>query len=309
MKIGETTFENGLEKLDFKHPLLLKNLDFDKLYHINGPTKAESFSLRNFVLLPENTIKSEVDIISEIELHEHLQKISKKPNLFPTYRGYIKNKEDMPQMTTYSLIFESFEKPLEALIQDKRQTDDYFSFNTIQYYFKSLVNGLAFMQVLDLFPIDLTPENIFLTSDNVLKFISFTDQNFYLRNYKIKKTGFNAPEVLMPQKATLWNYYKSEVFTLGVIILYLGTFSIPRADHMEEDVARLIEEFIKFYYERARDEEEKKKVKEFKDVLNEILGPENIKRPDFINLFYRMIDLKNKETLQKHILIEDGIVF
>ena len=306
MNIGETTFENGLDKLDLKHPVLLKSLDFDKLYHIKGPSKSESFTLRSLVLLPENTLKSEADILSEIELHENLQKIPKKPSLFPTYRGYIKNKTDMPPMQTYTLLFESFENSLEGLIQAKQQTD-YFSFNTIQYYFKTLVNGLAFMQALDLFPIDFTPDNIFLTSDNILKYMSFTDQSFNLRNYRLKRAGFNAPEVLSPQINTIWNYYRAEVFTLGVIILYMGLFSLPRNENMEEDLERLKENFTNFYYERAKDEEEKRKVKEFREILNEMLGLENIRRPDFINLFYRLIDLKNKKTLQKHILIEDGI--
>lgn len=306
MKIGETTFENALEKLDFKHPILLKSQDFDKLYHIKGPSKTESFTLRNQVLLPENTLKSEADILCEIELQENLKSISKKPTLFPLYRGYIKNKEDIPQMTSYTMIFEGFEKSLETLILEK-QKHEYFSFNTIQYYFKSLVNGLAFMQILDLHPLELTPENIFLTSDNVLKFMGFTDQSIYLKRSKLRRSGFVAPEIIMPQTTTVWNYYKAEVFTLGVIILYLGTFSIPRNDFIQEDVRKLKEDFINFYQERAKDEEEKIKVKEFNQILNEMLGMENSRRPDFINLFYKLIDLKNKKNLQKHILIEDGM--
>jgi len=305
MKIGETTFDNGLEKLDLKHPQLLKSLDFDKLYHIKGPTKSESFTLRNFLLLPENTHASEADIKSEIELNEYLQKIPNKPNLFPIYRGYIKNQEDIPQMTSYTLMYESFEKSLESLILEKQQ-GGFFSFNALQYYFKSLVNGLAYMQVLDLFPLDLTPDNIFLTSDNILKFLTFTDQSFYLKNYKYKKTGFNAPELLNPSKTSIWNYYKCEVFTLGVIILYMGTFSVPRVEDFEGDIKRMKEEFYNFYLERTRDDEERKKLKEFIEILNEMLGMENMKRPDFINLFYRLIDLKNKKNLQKHIMIEDG---
>ena len=305
MKIGETTFDNGLEKLDFKHPQILKSLDFDKLYHVKGPTKSESFTLRNFLILAENKNASESDIKSEIELNEYLQKIPQKPNLFPIYRGYIKNQENIPQMTSYTLMFESFEKSLESLILEKQQAG-YFSFNTIQYYFKSLVNGLAFMQNLDLFPQDFTPQNIFVTSDNILKFFTFIDQNFYLKNYKFKKTGFNAPEVINPSRTSVWNYYKSEVFTLGIIILYLGTFSLPIGENIESDVERIKEEFFNFYMERARDDDERKKVKEFKDILSEMLQMENMKRPDFITLFYRSIDLKNKKNLQKHIMIEDG---
>ena len=136
--------------------------------------------------------------------------------------------------------------------------------------------------------------------------MGFSDQSIDLRRSKYKRSGFVAPEIIMPQTTTVWNYYKAEVFTLGVIILYLGTFSIPRTEFIQQDVDKLKEDFINFYEERAKDDEEKRKIKEFNQILNEMLGIENTLRPDFVNLFYKMIDLKNKKNLQKHILIEDG---
>lgn len=301
MKIGETTFDNGLEKLDLKNPILLKSLDFDKFYQVKGPTKTESFTLRNLIIIPENKSKTDLDILSEIELQEYLQKIPKKPLLFPLYRGYIKNKEDIPQMTSYTLIFEGLEKSLEHLICEKQQTQ-YFSFNTVEFYFKSFVNGLAFMQTLDLYALQLFPENIFVTSDNILKFLTFTDQKQFAKNSKLKRRGFIAPEVFTSSD---WDIYKADVFTLAIIILYIATFQIPRQEIILEDANGILEFFGEFYLQRANNDLEKKKIIQFKSILKEMLG-ESQNRPDFIGLFHKLMDFGNKQKLREHILIEDG---
>lgn len=304
MKIGETTFENGLEKLDLKNPILLKNLDFDKFYLVKGPTKTESFTLRNLIIIPENKDKTDLDILSEIELQEYLQKIPKKPLLFPLYRGYIKNKEDIPKMTSYTLIFEGLEKSLEHLICEKQQTQ-FFSFSTLEFYFKTLVNGLAFMQTLDLYALQLFPENIFVTSDNILKFLTFTEQKNVAKNHRLKRKGFIAPEVFTLDD---WNIYKADVFTLAIIILYIATFQIPKQEIILKDANEILEFFGQFYLQQANSELEKKKIIHFQSILKEMLG-ESQNRPDFIELFHKLMNFENKKKLREHILIEDGIFF
>lgn len=307
MRIGETTFDNGLEKLDLKHPILLKSLDFDKLYQVRGPTKFESFTLRNLVILPENKQKTEYDIISEIELHEYLQKIPKKPSLFPIYRGYIKSKDDIPQMTSYTLIFESLEKPLEVLLQEKRRSSDAFSFDSIYFYFKTLINGFSFMQTLDLFPFHLQPESIFVTTDNILKFLTFTFEKSLARDYKSRRIGFIAPEAIKINSD--WDIYKSESFTLAIIILYMGTFQIPRQEMIIQDANELLDLFTVNYIEKSQTEDEKFQIMEFQQILKSMIEGDPSKRLDFIGVFSKIIDLKNKFNLRKHILIEDGMIY
>ncbi len=98
------------------------------------------------------------------------------------------------------------------------------------------------------------------------------------------------------------------IFKLGLIILKIGKVSLPSATRFrnastfEINFKQAIKEMIENFYRNYSDHSE---YENFEKTLVRILNFNPIDRPDFIELFHEIINLKDLENLKMHILIED----
>ena len=122
------------------------------------------------------------------------------------------------------------------------KTNDPFPFKQIKSNFETLINGLSFLQTMNICHRDLKPSNLLL--DEQLN-------NVYMVDFGVSKQlkGSNpdetkklldmagSPNYLSPELYTIYkkqatenitiNPYKSDVFSLGLIILKLGNLKLP----------------------------------------------------------------------------------
>ena len=104
----------------------------------------------------------------------------------------------------------------------------------------------------------------------------------------------------------LLNPYKSDIFSLGLIMLELGNLQVPKK--IEKNIVEALENFNENYSKTLYKKEEIEDFKFFVDVLKRCLKIEPDQRPDFISLFKEMLFLKKTKDYEKmklHILIED----
>lgn len=117
------------------------------------------------------------------------------------------------------------------------------SLQDTQNYFRQIVQGVRYLHRLGICHRDLSPENIFVTKDNVIK-IGDLGQAIFLdpeSPYVIETTGkkagkpfYRAPEVWMGEP---YHGFAADVFSLGVCLFIMLTGVPPFAAALESDRA------------------------------------------------------------------------
>ena len=108
------------------------------------------------------------------------------------------------------------------------------------------------------------------------------------------------------------NFFKSDVFALGLVLLELGVLELPRRKSDEEKYGDNIEnqilKFQKNYEEMAKVEDLEKELNNLLVILRLSLKIKREERPDFIELLFKMMEISEKENdekIRKIILIND----
>ena len=240
--MGKTIQENQSKTIIQKNSLKLKFDDFKIMNHIKNGAFADVFSAKHPTtgdfLYAIKTIRlrakeSDQDIKNELEILEEIHSLEYKPKSIPKYFGFHKEINKFSQ-TQYNIIME--------YLPNNIKTNDPFPFKQIKSNFETLINGLSFLQTMNICHRDLKPSNLLL--DEQLN-------NVYMVDFGVSKQlkGSNpdetkklldmagSPNYLSPELYTIYkkqatenitiNPYKSDVFSLGLIILKLGNLKLP----------------------------------------------------------------------------------
>ena len=257
----------------------------------------------------------EASVLTEIELLKKLNLHPFKPKSLPQYFGYAKEEENNKKIV-YNIVYEQMEINLKKRIKARMAKHEIFPFDCIQKCFNSLVNTLAFLQNLDICPLRLDCDSLFLNSNEKnFKLIDFTtSQNLIpeILAHSCRNTLYLAPELLQAleskssEQGNKIQPYKSLVFSIGIIILELLTFQLPKNEKSQEsEILRLIEEANTRYLNLKNSPE----FDGFMVILQEIMSMNPNERPDCLGLFWRNSELRsslNKNHLMHHIFIEDS---
>jgi len=270
--------------------------------------------------------ESEEYVEKELNILERIVSIDPKPQSFPkNYYGYEKEVGKFKQIT-YHIVFDYYPHSLKTLIAEKksRPKASAFPFSKIQHYFKRLVNGLAFLQTVQVCHRDLKPANLLLdeTTENIYLMDFGISEQFNVSDTEMTKkliTVGGSPDYLSPEMYKAYkknknqmleiNPYKSDVFSLGLIMLEMANLALPEKDKdfdiWETNIKASLEKAKEKYELLLIQKKEKEEFKNFLRLIKKCLSINAEKRPDFLQLFKENININDYEALKSHILIED----
>ena len=232
-------------------------------------------------------------------LWDSIQK-SPKPSLQPDYFGLIQEENT----ENYHLCFNYFPLNLKNLIESQKSNSTLFSFKKILDFAEKLINGLAFLQSLGVYNEELLPENILFDE------LQETPIIIDLCRCEIQEIKVNddlSPEIdeafnETEKKSVDFNRFKSDTFTLALILLEMGTLEGFMKEKDSNACKKKIKEMLAKFAKNYENEEEKT-LKKFLRILKKCLRFDPKRRPDFIDLFYRFQGkiLKREESLRAQI--------
>ena len=254
----------------------------------------------------------------EFELWERFKAQSNKPKAIPRFYGEFNNGK-------LQLIFDYYPNTLQDLILQRiKLASTPFPFIKINEIFVVLINAFAFLQNNGICHRDLKPSNLYLDSNfeqiyifdicenkELITSASEVDKNEFIFNGSSK---YFSPELYQktfmkvkvePGKEKTLNHFKSDVFSLGLIMLELGNLDLPIKveednETLQENIKNQIEILRNSYTNRLCDMKEKKLFCEFVEILKNCLEITSDLRPDFKSIFIELIknDIK-KENFTK----------
>ena len=178
-------------------------------------------------------------------------------------------------------IFDDITKSLEDVI---RSNDGVFSFNEIVSYFKSVVSGMAFLEMNKKLA-NLKPNALFFSSGKIIK----------------------CCEIVCFSEEAL----KKEIENFRVLmILFCGKDPETLNELMDlENMQTFLEDLQKKFMSEICIFEDKNKVVVFISILKKLLAKKKSKRLSFIDLFGKCLQLGDKSSFEKAILIIDSKLF
>ncbi|OMJ76688.1 hypothetical protein SteCoe_23884 [Stentor coeruleus] len=194
-----------------------------------------------------------------------------------------KNKNNLYEL---KIITEYCEKgDLDNMLKERKMNRNPFTNSELFTYFETLINYFSILQKHKIAHRDIKLENIFVTNDNKLKIGDFgcaTDQ-LEREIFTIQGT----PNYLSPalyegymRSYTSHNIYvkhdpfKSDVFSLGMVFLYMATFNSIKDSYWNE----------RFKLSDMSEKIEKISNPKIKSLISVMLQQESNSRPDFILL-------------------------
>lgn len=283
----------------------------------------------------ENEIKGEIKILHLISTN------IKKPKAIPKFYGYFIIKDQQINQISYCLVFELKEGSLRGLIEERRKSNQKFTLDELHTTMRWLVNIMSYLQLNLITHRDLKPGNI-LYSDLVenqgkiqyksLTLIDFGGSKCLLHynnsgfddNTLILTKRYCSPElmffsVIEKKEKANFNPFKSDVFSMGLLILEMGTLQLPFEnrkalnpkeyfEELEKENVRLLE-FLVFCYDKfaKKSNDNREKLNEIRNILKKSLTYKFEKRPDFLELFFELNKIEKKDQNNKEIILQKVI--
>ena len=312
-----------------KSQILDFELNYDKIkVDSSTPAKKGAFGIVEKVFyIPKNkeyamkTITKNPDdncVEREIGMWNKIKDLTQKPSSIPNFYGSLQNKFSP---STFNLFFDYFPKSIKNIIEELKanKCERPFPFNKLIRFTERLINGLAFLQTMKICHCDLKPDNLLL--DAFLKNIFIIDLSeskeiIYDSPEQTKRvmTLAGSPKYFSPEldlafkqgkSSEKFNPFKSDVFSLGLIILELGTLKTPE-NNQKEKIEELIIEFKKIYSKTLENEKELKDLDSLAELIRVSLSVDPKQRFDFLDLYYTFqmkFKLIEEEILRSQILM------
>ena len=266
--------------------------------------------------ISENGDKKEEEIQREIKIWKIIDH-PKKPKAIPNFYQFLKEKVIFG--TIYHMIFDFFPQSLKRKIE-KEYNHSPFPFEKIYKFFTKLLNSLAFLQTLNICHRDLKPDNILLDKEENIYLIDFSESQEIITSVDETKKilsivgsrKYVSPELHkafntnIDVEKFLINPYKSDVFSLGLIFLELGSLDIKINEFddfndWENNIKINLETFRDIYATLVP----KKTLNKFIRLLNRCLKIDPDERTDFIDLFLEKNKRRNMDHIRAYILSKD----
>ena len=284
----------------------------------NLATLDKLFTMKTYDISPS---KPELLIKNELKIWERLSSLELKPKAIPCFAGFTKNK-----LNQYNLIFDVHPQSLKEIIDDlkSKKSSEPFPFDQLKTYFDSLIKSFAFLQTMNICHQDLKPGNLIIDQTvNQIYLLDFTisKENIVKASVDMKKefsiTGssmYFPPEIdnALNGNSSQFNVFKSDVFSLALIFLELGSLQLPNKIYgipqWKEGIESALKRFKEVYKDSLQNSREKQNLDDFLKILRSCLNFSPEERTDFNELF--LMTLKNIEDdkLRMHILLEEQLL-
>ena len=274
-----------LKKFNFEEYTIITQLgqgSFGKIYLVKD-TKGNTYSMKKILLSEELDVKN---VISEYNMCYNFS----HPNIIKIL-GVYSNKLDKTTFVVYVLM-EVGISDWEKEINSYKSKKIFYSEADLVNILKQLISSLSFLQKNNISHRDIKPQNILIFKNKIYKLTDFGEarkiserdkNNKSLVQYSLKGTELYMSPLLFNGLRTgqidiKHNTYKSDVYSLGLCLLYAAT----TCDKKLFEIRRLIEmEKIKnFVNNNLKDNYSEK----FINIIISMLEIHEEKRPDFLEL-------------------------
>ena len=161
--------KNELNPLDFVFGETIDKGSFGEVVMATNKNSNKKYAVKIINIRPS---KNQPEILKEIEdeliFLNKITSITPRPNAIPNFYGYYVE-TTLSKIQNYAIIFDFFPLNFKNLISKQNLKD----FSKLKIFYQSLLNGLAFLQSLNLCHRDLSPNNLMLDQQNNLKIIDF----------------------------------------------------------------------------------------------------------------------------------------
>ena len=279
------TNNNKLKQFNFDDYTIITQLgqgSFGKIYLVKD-SKGNIYSMKKLLLSEELDVKN---VINEYNMCYNLS----HPNIIKIL-GVYSNKLDKTTFVVYVLMevgISDWEKEITSYKTKKMKYSESELINIL----KQLISSLSFLQKNNISHRDIKPQNILIFKNKVYKLTDFGEarrirekdnNNNSLAQYSLKGTELYMSPLLFNGLRTgqidiKHNTYKSDVYSLGLCLLYAATAN----DKSLFEVRRIIEmDKIRRYVSLALKDKYSEKLI---DIIVSMLEIHEQKRPDFIEL-------------------------
>lgn len=326
MALIESNLKYNLLYQDFEINSLIASGSFGDVFKAtnkNIPNKY--FAIKVITLRPSNNKDDEQEILHEISILEKISDLVIKPKCFPVFYGFAKEISKIKH-SIYYIIFDFLPNSLRSLINTTKEKNLIVEFHLIKSYYESLLNGLAYLQSMNLCHRDLKPDNILLDENQNCTIVDFgaAKENSAKNNQKNKQTidmtiigtqSYMSPEMLEAllneDDSVNINPYKSDVFSFALIILELATQNqIKHKNNIntfQQEIQKHLHFFESLYKQNLKGNEHLNDLQTVIENLRISLEIDPKNRPDFIDLFKKKTNFfSDKEKLRFHIFIEEN---
>ncbi|CAK78395.1 unnamed protein product (macronuclear) [Paramecium tetraurelia] len=236
-----------------------------------------------------NNLKKEEDRISAQREREVLIRVNHQ-NIAKTYKIIEKDNQ--------MYIFREYDEQITLKIMFQRllRTSQAFDEMNMLNLGSQLIHCLNYMESLSLTNRDLNPSNILFSSDNIYKIFDFgssriIDENQLLQSMTIGGNEFfMSPQMLGVDQSTEIDYYKSDIWSLGMILYYFGESQYPWKKEFRE-----------------QDPEFDAEIEKMSDPKYK-LPFQKIKSEQMRNLIRRMLDYNQERRASAKELLEDRLI-
>ena len=280
-------------------------------------------------ILIDNVTNKEEAVRKELFLINKINSTIQKPKTFLKFHGYVVIEDTQTFERSFLFFFDLVPENLALLLKRKKSTKARFNFQEIYSLYRALLNCLTYTQLRHVRHRKICPQNIFCESDEELYFSSIRVSDFAPAEEPKNKTkqlfGNNISDFevkyLSPEERNSGfeeevDFYKADVFALGILLLEMGTFMFPtnleyneqqyifvNTSDLAHELADMIKEMRRIYSERIKPVE-RAKFEFFIGLLESMLSLDPATRPDFIELYKKSIFMSEEDILN-HMMIEE----
>ena len=305
----------------FKNPIEISKGAFGIVHRVECPSQKNQFFAIKTITSLDETGKHKIN--KEIKIWENLSSLPQKPRSIPNFYGYQQEALGYSGVK-FDLVFDYFPKSLQSVLSERKSKKP-FPFKQLYKFYKSLINSLAFLQTMGICHRDLKPANLLLDEEcENIYLIDFSESKEIIiqaleETTKQDLTLVGSPKYFSPELNYFFkqkkenvklNPFKSDVFSLGLIMLEIGTGDSPKKEKdpvvWKKKVEEKIQEFKMKYKEILESSKERKILRNLVSALEDCLELEPDDRPDFKMLFSRLMNDLDDEKFRKYILLEEG---
>ena len=220
------------------------------------------------IKIKENDENSRKMFKKQVEFFENVNKEKNLPRLIPCLLDWGQTK------TNYTMDFEEVTKPLIDYMEKIRHQKKNMPFSEVLMYAKMILNGFCYLELEGLGTAHILIKDLFLTPKNDLKLLN------YCANEK----------------------NENHLNFSGILLAFLDlNLELDISKISKEDLAKEIENIEKNYEGNITENESQ----DFAKIMK-FLKKGQCKKADLFKLFTKFIDMQNKTSFKKTILLQDG---
>lgn len=331
--IINTIEEKGINFSKLKEIEVISSLHNSKVKYMEDIETKVHYIMKSLTInMMSSTFKDDEELIkNEIYILEKIMKQPAYPKIMPIFLGHIIH--EFVDYKEYHILYE-FKTTwnMKDFIEKKKKT---FSLKQLLFFFKELIIGFSFLQLNKIVHRDIKPSNILIKKSNETKEYSLVIIDFGISKDLTEMSIadiFDIPPIIVRQKSQyvmsiigtptyfspemrnasnnnssqiFINPYKSDVYSLGLTMLYFSTGNSfpPDTENLDETVNKVMSKFSS-EITKINNKEDENDHKLLFSLLSCCLLKDPLNRPDFLNLFWQFIQ-SDEQDLLKHILFEE----